>query len=167
MAPYIPASHLLSTWLRKQWRGNQGSGQSIQMSSLDEEIAGSGFEKPNSTTFNSRSLQHPAPTKCSYKPLLACGLSRMKSSWFVWPDSKPMMNDLPSFSRLYAFIGTLPDFRQLAANIGATLQAEAASWKRRGQITAVVLVVLAILGTCPWGTSKPGSKARQELRKLD
>jgi hypothetical protein len=47
------------------------------------------------------------------------------------------------------------------------LQAEAASWKRRGQITAVVLVVLAILGTCPRGTSKPGSKARQELRKLD
>jgi DNA-binding helix-hairpin-helix protein with protein kinase domain len=44
--------------------------------------------------------------------------------------------------------GTLPDFNQLAANIGATLQARAAGWKRRGQITAVVLVVLAILGTC-------------------
>jgi DNA-binding helix-hairpin-helix protein with protein kinase domain len=44
--------------------------------------------------------------------------------------------------------GTLPDFSQLAANIGATFQAKAAGWKRRAQITAVVLVVLVILGTC-------------------
>jgi DNA-binding helix-hairpin-helix protein with protein kinase domain len=44
--------------------------------------------------------------------------------------------------------GTLPDFRQLSANIHATLQAKAAGWKRRGQVAVVVLVAIAIVGFC-------------------
>jgi DNA-binding helix-hairpin-helix protein with protein kinase domain len=44
--------------------------------------------------------------------------------------------------------GLQPDFSQLGVNISATLQAKAAGWKRRGQITAVVVVALAVLGTC-------------------
>ncbi len=44
--------------------------------------------------------------------------------------------------------GTQPDFTHLGANIRATLQAKAAGWKRRGQIAAVVLFALAILGIC-------------------
>jgi DNA-binding helix-hairpin-helix protein with protein kinase domain len=44
--------------------------------------------------------------------------------------------------------GTLPDSSQLAANIGATLQAKAAGWKRRGQISGVVVIMLVILGIC-------------------
>jgi len=41
-----------------------------------------------------------------------------------------------------------PDFAQLTASIRATLQAKAAGWRRRGEIAAVVLVVLVILGIC-------------------
>lgn len=44
--------------------------------------------------------------------------------------------------------GAFPDFGQLTANARATLQAKAAGWQRRGQITAVVLVVLVVLGVC-------------------
>jgi DNA-binding helix-hairpin-helix protein with protein kinase domain len=44
--------------------------------------------------------------------------------------------------------GTAPDFTQLTANIRATLQARAAGWRRRGQIAAVVLLALAVVGIC-------------------
>lgn len=44
--------------------------------------------------------------------------------------------------------GTFPDFTQLSANIRATLQAKAAGWKRRGQMAAVILVAIAIVGIC-------------------
>src|SRR6185437_9901351 len=41
-----------------------------------------------------------------------------------------------------------PDFDQLTANIRATMQAKATGWKRRGQVTAIVLVALAVVGIC-------------------
>lgn len=44
--------------------------------------------------------------------------------------------------------GTFPGFTQLSANIHATLQAKAAGWKRRGQMGAVILVAIAIVGIC-------------------
>jgi DNA-binding helix-hairpin-helix protein with protein kinase domain len=44
--------------------------------------------------------------------------------------------------------GTLPDFGLLTAKIGATLQAKAAGWKRRGEIAAVVIIAIAVLVTC-------------------
>ena len=44
--------------------------------------------------------------------------------------------------------GSFPDFTHLSANIQATLQAKVAGWKRRGQLAALVLVAIAIVGIC-------------------
>jgi DNA-binding helix-hairpin-helix protein with protein kinase domain len=58
---------------------------------------------------------------------------------FVWAQVASVQSPGP---------GAFPDFGQVTANVRATLQAKAAGWKRRGQIAAVVFVVLVILGTC-------------------
>jgi hypothetical protein len=43
---------------------------------------------------------------------------------------------------------SLPSTTSSRVNIRPTLQAKAAGWKRRGQIAGVVLIALAIVGTC-------------------
>jgi DNA-binding helix-hairpin-helix protein with protein kinase domain len=57
----------------------------------------------------------------------------------VWAQIASVQSPVP---------GTFPDFTQLSANIHATLQAKAAGWKRRGQMAAVILVAIAIVGIC-------------------
>ena len=44
--------------------------------------------------------------------------------------------------------GSFRDFTQLTGNISATIQAKTAGWKRRGQVAAVVLLAVAIIGVC-------------------
>jgi DNA-binding helix-hairpin-helix protein with protein kinase domain len=69
---------------------------------------------------------------------VADGVSQFKLE-FVWAQISSVQS--PG-------AGTSPDFRQFTSNTGATLQAKAAGWKRRGQIAAVVIVALAVLVTC-------------------